>query len=87
MVKLMYMGVQGHALRDGAYEFEYDTNTRLVTPPGSPEDIYSAIINQFHGNGLQQGASLGIAAGMLADSPGRTLAFYNGDISYGDLHF
>ena len=63
---------------------QYDTNTRLVTPPGSSADIYSAIINQFHGNGLQQGASLGIAAGMMADSPGRTLAFFNGDLSYGE---
>lgn len=56
-----------------------------MTPPGSPADIYSAIVNQFSGNGLQQGASLGIAAGMLADSPGRTLAFFNGDLSYGEL--
>ena len=63
---------------------QYDTNTRLVTPPGSPDDIYSAIINQFHGNGLQQGASLGIADGMLANSQGRTLAFFNGDLSYGE---
>ena len=47
---------------------QHDTNTRLVTPPGPPADIYSAII-QFHGNGLQQGASLGIADAMLASTP------------------
>lgn len=43
--------------------------------------LRSAINNQFHGNGLQQGASLGIFNAMTGNISGRTIAFQNGDLS------
>ena len=49
---------------------------------GSDEELLSSIDNVLHGNGLEQGASLDVTVGMIANSANATLAFFDGDLSY-----
>ena len=53
-----------------------------VNAVGSPEELLSSIDNVLHGNGLEQGASLQVTAGMVRHSETATLAFFDGDLSY-----
>ena len=78
----MVLLYQGHAESDGSNEWEYDRNTRLVTPVGSPANIYSTIVNVLGDNGLEQGDSLDVTRGMLARASSYNLFFINGDLSY-----
>ena len=74
--------IQGHAEVDGSNEWEYDRNTRLVTPVGTPPQIFSSIVNVLGDNGLEQGDSLNTTRRMTEMAPAHDLVFMNGDISY-----
>lgn len=74
--------MQGHAEVDGSYEWEFDRNTRLVTPVGSPANIYSSIQNVLGDNGLEQGDSLDVTQRMTDSLADNHVVFMNGDLSY-----
>ena len=77
-----YALVQGHAEVDDSLEWEYDRNTRLVAPVGSPEGTFSSIVNVVGENGLEQGASLEVTRRMTQLASQTDLAWMNGDLSY-----
>lgn len=67
---------------DGSNEWEYDRNTRLVTPVGSMPQIYSSIVNVLGDNGLEQGDSLDVTDRMIELASNNHVVFQNGDLSY-----
>ena len=78
----MFVTLQGHAEADDSLEWEYDRNTRLVAPVGSPEGTFSSIVNVVGENGLEQGASLEVTRRMTELAGQTDLAWMNGDLSY-----
>ena len=74
--------MQGHSEIDESLEWEYDRNTRLVAPVGSPEGTFSSIVNVVGENGLEQGASLDVTRRMTQLADKADLAWMLGDLSY-----